>query len=129
MKNKEMDWYYQGMQKAYQIMKTDGPEALETEMKFRGLTGIQTKLSAKEINMGMEDIKRITVETVLTMSLGVLYVEFGFGRKRLERFMNLFMDESEEINQDIVRWSEICDNIERLTGIRVSLKDDLREGM
>lgn len=125
MKNKEMEYFRAGMERAYRIMKDDGPEALEQEMKFRNITRVNSRLTAKEIDTGIDDIKRITIETVLTMAAGVLYSEFGFGKKRIERFRDVFMEATDSLNKGIVTWADICYNIEDLTGVHLRLVDDL----
>ena len=125
MKNKEMEYFRAGMERAYRIIKDDGPEALEQEMKFRNITRVNSRLTAKEIDTGIDDIKRITIETVLTMAAGVLYSEFGFGKKRIERFRDVFMEATDSLNKGIVTWADICYNIEDLTGVHLRLVDDL----
>ena len=125
MKNKEMEYYRAGMERAYRLYKEEGPEALEKEIRFRNVTGINARLTAREIDTGIEEIKRLTIETVLTMAMGTLYSEFGFGHKRLLRFRDTFMVATKSLNEGIVTWSAICYNIEDLTGIRVNLVDSL----
>lgn len=124
-RNKEMDYYRAGMERAYRLYKDEGPEALEKEMKFRNITKVNSRLTFREIDTGIEDIKHLTIETVMTMALGVLYSEFGFGKKRLMRFRDVFMEGTESLNNGIVTWSDICYNIEDLTGVRMTLVDEL----
>lgn len=125
MKNKEMEYFRAGMERAYRILKEDGQEALDKEMRFRNITKVNSRLTAKEIDTGIDEIKRLTIETVMTMALGVLYSEFGFGEKRLKRFRDVFMEATESLNSGIVTWADICFNIEDLTGVRMSLVDKL----
>ena len=125
MKNKEMEYYRAGMEKLYRLYKEEGPEAMEKEIRFRNVTGVNARLTAREIDTGIEEIKRLTIETVLTMAMGTLYSEFGFGRKRLERFRDVFMEATKSLNEGIVTWADVCYNIEDLTGVRVSLVDSL----
>ena len=125
MKNKEMEYFRAGMERAYRLYKEEGPEALEKEMKFRNITGVNSRLTAKEIDTGIHEIKNLTIETVLTMAMGTLYSEFGFGKKRLERFRDVFLEGTQSLNDGIVTWADICYNIEDLTGVRVSLVDKL----
>ena len=125
MKNKEMEYFRAGMERAYRLYKEEGPEALEKEIKFRNITGVNSRLTAKEIDTGIHEIKSLTIETVLTMAMGTLYSEFGFGKKRLERFRDVFLEATENLNNGIVTWADICYNIEDLTGVRVSLVDKL----
>lgn len=125
MKNKEMEYYRAGMERLYRLYKDEGPEAMEREIRFRNVTGVNARLTYKEIDTGIEEIKRLTIETVLTMAMGVLYSEFGFGNKRLLRFRDTFMEATKSLNDGIVTWADICYNIEDLTGVRVSLVDEL----
>lgn len=125
MKNKEMEYFRAGMERAYRILKEEGQEALDKEMRFRNITKVNSRLTAKEIDTGIDEIKRLTIETVMTMALGVLYSEFGFGEKRLKRFRDVFMEATDSLNSGIVTWADICFNIEDLTGVRMSLVDKL----
>ena len=77
--------------------------------------------------MGLQDIKELTIKTVTTMAMAVLYGEFGFGKQRLERFMKTFEQAAVDLNSGIVTWLDICENIERLTGVKVNLIDDLQK--
>ena len=124
-KNKEMEYFRAGMERAYRILKEEGQEALDKEMRFRNITKVNSRLTAKEIDTGIDEIKRLTIETVMTMALGVLYSEFGFGEKRLKRFRDVFMEATDSLNSGIVTWADICFNIEDLTGVRMSLVDKL----
>ena len=124
-KNKEMEYFRAGMERAFRVLKEQGAEELEKEMKFRNITKVNSRLTYREIDTGIEEIKRLTIETVMTMALGVLYSEFGFGQKRLERFRDVFMEATNSLNSGIVTWADICFNIEDLTGVRMSLVDKL----
>ncbi len=123
--SKEMQFFQAGMERAYRLMKEEGPEALEKEMKFRNITRVNTRFTTSEIDAVSEEVQRVAIETVLTMALGTLYSEFGFGKKRLEKFRDVFMEGTKSLNDGIVTWSDICFNIEDLTGVRVSLVDNL----
>ena len=124
-KDKNMEFFRSGMLRAYQLAKEQGIEELEKEIKFRNITKINAPLLSKELDAGIGEIKRLTIETVLTMAMGNLSSEFGFGKKRLERFRDTFMEATKGLNEGIVTWTDICYNIEDLTGIRVSLIDSL----
>lgn len=124
-KNKEMEFFRSGMERAYKLVKEEGLDALEKEIRFRNITGVNTPLLTKELDKGIVDIKRLTMETILTMTIGVLYSEFGFGKKRLERFRDTFMAATASLNDGIITWADICYNIEDLTGFRANLIDSL----
>ena len=127
MKNKDMAYFTMGMDRALRLAKNEGIEALEKEVGFRNNSGIHTRLTTKEIDVGLQDIKELTIKTVTTMAMAVLYGEFGFGKQRLERFMKTFEQAAVDLNSGIVTWLDICENIERLTGVKVNLIDDLQK--
>jgi len=123
--NKNMEFFRQGMLRAYQLVKEDGVEALEKELKFRNITKINGPMLAKELDGGIDQIKRLTYETIMAMAVGVLYSEFGFGKKRIERFKEAFESATDGLADGIVTWADICFNLEDLTGFRAGLIDHL----
>ena len=123
--DKNMEFFRQGMLRAYQLASKDGIEALEKELRFRNITKINGPMLAKELDGGIDQIKRLTYETLMAMSVGVLYSEFGFGKKRIERFREAFEAATDGLQEGIVTWADICFNIEDLTGFRAGLIDHL----
>ena len=71
-----------GLSLALRIAKEGGIEALEKEIRFRGVTGVHTSLASKNLDKAAEKIKEITLDTFTVMSVAVLHDEFGFGEKR-----------------------------------------------
>lgn len=123
--DRNMEFYRQGMLRAYQLVKKDGIEALEKELRFRNITKINGPMLAKEIDTGIDQIKKLTYETILAMAAGVLYSEFGFGKVRIERFKEAFESAADGLADGIVTWADICFNIEDLTGFRAGLIEHL----
>jgi hypothetical protein len=120
-----MLYFTLGMERALRIVKEDGVEELEKEVHFRNATGIESRITAKEYSAGLDTVKAVTIDTVTTMALAVLYGEFGFGQQKLEQFMDTFERATIDLNDGLVTWPDICDNLERLTGVRVHLKETL----
>ena len=58
-----------GLLMALEIVKNEGVEALEKEIKFRNVTGIRTALAKKDINRATIKIKEQTVDTVTILSV------------------------------------------------------------
>jgi len=125
--NKNMEFFRQGMFRAYQLVKKDGIEALEKELRFRNVTKINGPLLAKELDGNLDQIRKYIMHTVSTMAAGVLYSEFGFGKMRLERFSEAFIRATDSLADGIVTWADICYNIEDLTGYHSKLIEDLDE--
>lgn len=123
--DKNMEFFRQGMLRAYQLAKQDGIEALEKELRFRNITKINGPMLAKELDAGIDQIKKLTYETILAMAVGVLYSEFGFGKVRIERFKEAFELAADGLADGIVTWADICFNIEDLTGFRAGLIEHL----
>ena len=51
--SKNMEFFRQGMLRAYQLAKEDGLDALEKELQFRNVTQINAPLLAKELDKGL----------------------------------------------------------------------------
>ena len=57
----------------------------------------------------------------MAMTLATLRDEFGFGAKRLQRYIERFEGKMDCINEDYVTWVDIVDNIEEETGVKLSI--------
>lgn len=111
-----------GLALALKIVKEGGIEALEQEVKFRGVTNIHTGLAQKDLNLALEPIKQMTLDTVLALSLLTLRDEFDMGRVRMERFMKRFSDKAGCIMGDFSSWQDIVATIQKETGIEIVIR-------
>lgn len=73
-----------GLALALKIVREGGADALEEEIKARGVTGINVNLSQKELEQALTPIKDLTIRTLLAMSVSSLRDEYGFGKERLK---------------------------------------------
>lgn len=112
-----------GLALALKIVREGGADALEEEIKIRGITGISVNLSQKELTQALEPIKDLTIRTMLAMSVATIRDEFKFGRDRLQRFVNRFMEKTECLADGWVSWQDICQNIQEETGIQIEFRD------
>ena len=118
-----------GLQVALKIVKESGAEGLEREIKARGLTGIHTSMSEKELTAAGIKFKFLVIKTVLCMAVSVLRDEFDFGRQRLQRFIKRFMEKTACLEGGWISWAEMQDNIREETGIEIDFGDvPLTEG-
>lgn len=118
-----------GLQVALKIVKESGVEGLEREIKYRGLTGIHTSMSEKELTAAGIKFKFLTIKTVLCMAVSVLRDEFDFGLQRLQRFIKRFMEKTSCLEGGWISWAEMQDNIREETGIEIDFGDaPLTEG-
>lgn len=112
-----------GLALALKIVREGGADALEEEIKARGVTGINVNLSQRELEQALTPIKDLTIRTLLAMSVSSLRDEYGFGKERLQRFVDRFMKKTECLMAGWVTWKDICENIEEETGIQIDFTD------
>lgn len=122
----KLDQYMQGrtegMEFALRLAKDKGIEELEKEVRFRNRTGVSLNLTRQELAAGSQNIKNMTFDTMLAMSLMVLRDEFDFGKKRLERFKDRFTQKATSLTDDYCTWLDIIDTIKEETGIDLEIR-------
>ena len=91
---------------ALQIVKEDGIEGLEKEIKFRNVSGINLQVTSKELDKATNLIKSRTIATVSLLVLSVLHDRFGFGPKRAAEFWKWFDQRAENVMNDITTWDD-----------------------
>ena len=118
-----------GLDLALRIVKADGVEALEKELKFRGWGGIHTTLATKELDLATEQIKSLTYETMLVACISVLHDEFGFGQKRSQRFVDKFSKLTSYLDKGWLYWKDLIDDINTRLDLRLDFRDLTRDTM
>ena len=122
----KLDQYMQGrtedMEFALRLAKDKGIEELEKEVRFRNRTGVSLNLTRQELAAGSQNIKNMTFDTMLAMSMMVLRDEFDFGKKRLERFKDRFTQKAASLAGDYCTWLDIIDTIKDETGIDLEIR-------
>ena len=111
----------EGMQFALRIAKEGGIEVLEKEAKFRQVTNLPSDVKMESARKAFTQIRENTADLVMAMTLATLRDEFGFGAKRLQRYIERFEGKMDCINEDYVTWVDIVDNIEEETGVKLSI--------
>lgn len=112
-----------GLALALKIVREGGPEALEEEIRVRGITGISVNMSQKELDQALLPIKELTIRTLLAMSVATLRDEYGFGRERLQRFVERFMLKTTCMEEGWLTWKDLCETIQEETGIEIAYMD------
>ena len=120
--DKYMQGRTEGMEFALRLAKDKGIEELEKEVRFRNRTGVSLNLTRQELAAGSQNIKNMTFDTMLAMSLMVLRDEFDFGKKRLERFKDRFTQKATSLADDYCTWLDIIDTIKEETGIDLEIR-------
>lgn len=111
-----------GMEYALRIVKEKGIEALEKEVKVRTWSGISLRITAEEINEASEKIKHMVLDTMTIMTVLTLHDEFGFGRKRIQQFLDRFTLKAECILEDYATWQDYQGIIRKELGFDLNLR-------
>lgn len=112
-----------GLALAAKIVQERGAEGLMEEIRERGVVGVSTNLTMKELEDALLPIKELTFQTVLAMSLSTNRDEFGHGQKRLQQFIDRFSLKVNAMAGGLVSWRDICENIEEETGIKLEVPE------
>lgn len=95
-KNQEFDLRMQGMLYAFNIVKKEGIEALEKDIKTRGVLCTPLRYTQGEIDKFIGYLKTNFYNTMLAVSCIALEEAYGFKKTRLQRFRKAFMKATEE---------------------------------
>ena len=122
----------QGLRTAMRILAevegtgTAAYKAIERELRFRRGSGVNVTLTKNELDKA-ERIKEYTIQSVTAMTMIVLWGEYGWGKKRLTRFLQDFQIHTDALRKGEIDWLDILDSLEATTGIRLMLPDELRQ--
>ncbi len=111
-----------GLLLAQRIVREGGAEALEREIKFRGVTGIHTSLAAKDLDKASEKIKEMTLDTFTILSIAALHDAFGFGEKRCQRFMDKVAEGADLLMDDLATWPDYIESIKEELGLNLEIR-------
>lgn len=111
-----------GLKMALDIVKKDGLEELEKEIRFRNITGINVALSRKEVNKATEKIKLRTLDTVLIISVMALRDVYGYGPIRVQRFIDNVNLKADCLMDDMVSWDDYIQTIKKELGIEMRIR-------
>ena len=123
----------QGLRTAMRILaeaegtETAGYRAIEREMRFRRGSGVNVTLTKNGLDRASERIKEYTIQSVTAMAMVVLWGEYGWGKKRLTRFLQNFQIHTDALQKGDIDWLDILDSLESTTGIRLMLPEELRQ--
>lgn len=114
----------EGIYYAYRIVKEGGIEALEKDIKNRGITDCPVGISKADMNAFANNVRMNVVDTFLIMNCTVLQDEFGFGKKRIERFIERFNLKASVIAEDYATWDDFKRQLNDELGIELSIREN-----
>lgn len=117
----------EGMDFSLRIVRKDGQEGLEEEVKKRGITGISINYSHKELEKATVNMRNMMFDTFLCFTIGILHDCYGFGPKRIADFKKAFLEGAKLFDEGVITWQQIIDNTKEVLGedvlIRFNEKD------
>lgn len=113
-----------GLQMALKLVEEGGVEALKQEIKFRNITGINTVMCKKEVEIATNKIKAMTCDTILALSVLTIRDEFDFGKQRCKRFIERFNRKTECLLDDMLKWKDVLDTVRKEMGIDLSIRQN-----
>ena len=115
---------YSGAEWMVRYVKEHGLEEAEKELERRGVRHITLGVKEQDLKNFSEREKRNTIATVLMMSAMVLRDEFGFGRDRMNKFIDRFNKKTSCLVEGYVYWKDMQQTIAEETGIFIPLPDE-----
>ena len=100
----------QGLDMARRLLEdageTKAAAMIAEEIRIRGKLPVQMAVTSKEINKGLDHIKKCMYETFLCQSLMVLRDQFGFGKKRCMDFIDRWNFKTDCMSSGLVEWAD-----------------------
>ena len=93
-------------------------------MTYRYRTKIVVLATKKELDQAADQIKAVTIKTMLAASGIVLWEQFGFGGTRLKRFIESFMTYVRALCDESITWWDITETLKDKTGVEIDLSDE-----
>lgn len=118
---------YEGMAYALRIAKKDGIEALEEEIKKRGISGISLNVSHKELEAAGIKMRNMMFDTFLCFSIGILHDKYSFGPKRAQEFKDYFLEGSKLLEDGTISWQQVIDNTEDALKMKLSIRENIHD--
>lgn len=120
--SKEESARLQGMSYALDFVKKNGIEALEKDLKMRGAYNIPVRVSKSDLEVFTASAKNMMLDTVLILTSMTLHDEFGFGRKRIEQFIERFNLKAECIGEGYTDWAEQIEILKEECGMEFRIR-------
>lgn len=86
-----------GMNMAYNIVKQDGIEGLEQEIRRRNILQVPVHYTKTQIQKIWDDLSKSMYNNMLTVVLYTLHWQFGFGKQRLTDYMKAFYENTKNV--------------------------------
>lgn len=111
-----------GMSYALRIAEEKGVDGLREEMRYRNALNIPVGLKKDKVDEFTQNVKQMTIDTILIVATVSIRDEFGFGKDRLNRFIKRFNNNAECLGDDLVEWQDLIDQMEEECGLEFTIR-------
>lgn len=111
-----------GMSYALRIAEEKGIDGLREEMRYRNALNIPVGLKKDKVDEFTQNVKQMTIDTILIVATVSIRDEFGFGKDRLNRFIKRFNNNAECLGDDLVEWQDLIDQMQEECGIEFTIR-------
>lgn len=115
---------HEGANWALNKIKAEGIQQLEEELKWRGVHGIPVHVSNADLANFSNEARENCIQTVCLLASAVLRDEFGFGKDRLNRFIERFNSKTDCLTMDFCNWYDYAQVLEEETGIHFNVPQE-----
>ena len=118
----------EGMAYALKIAKESGLDALQEQVKLRGLLKVSVKFTPEELTESINNIAQRVYNNMLTIAYAVLHDEFKYGEVRLKRFKALFdkktylVGEEDPLGRHYARFEDYAEEANRLYQLGIDME-------
>ncbi len=126
--SKEEQARLSGIQRGLEIAENKGIEALREEVEFRCKYKIPLACDMKDVGEALKEIQDNMLSTIMLMSVFVLRDEFGFGKERVKRFTDKYIENSKQLLSKDLNWADVKEAMEEEIGFKCELDDYFLSG-
>ena len=119
--------YRDGLARTAKVVKEEGLEGLERELKFRRITNLEPPINVKELDKLSVSIKNVVYQTLQLAFLSVLHDEFGFGETRCKRVICGIDKLAIYLEHGWIYWFDLIDDIKSRMQIDLAVDKESEE--
>lgn len=120
--SKYLEGYEAGLDRALRIVREQGVQGLEDEIKFRNITGIHTNMPKQDVNNLVQEVKDKVVTAYTVLSMASLHDNFDFGYTRCRRWWEGVEKGAEYLCKDLATWDDYTKAIADTLGFDIEMR-------
>lgn len=116
--SKEQQYRMEGISYAVRFLENGHTlDELRVDAKMRGAYNIPLNIGRTELNEFVKRMQGSLVEGIRLVSCIALRTEFGFGAKRIDKFIDAYNDRFKDMNNGMFGWDDLVYMIEKELGL------------